>query len=158
MEVFKEEQDKTRKKHEILLANIKRDLPELKKLLGEVVDHWSYEDSIYRFYHQSFKVYYIQEITNKIVEALRKLKPDEKDYDPFCEYFNEIIMEGTLRNKEWQADHNLIWTTTTRPFLEAFFHAKYFLEMVVKYGEELKEAPQMLPSGYAAVLCLYKLR
>jgi len=42
--------------------------------------------------------------------------------------------------------------------LEAFFHAKYFLEMACKYGRELAEPPETLPSGWAALLCLYGMR
>ena len=42
--------------------------------------------------------------------------------------------------------------------IEAFLHAKFFLEMVVKYGKELEAAQNLLPSGWAAVLCLYDLR
>ena len=45
-----------------------------------------------------------------------------------------------------------------RRIAEAFFHAHYFLEMLVKYGNELKFPPNMLPSGWAAVLYLYNLR
>ena len=45
---------------QVLLANLKAALPELEKLLDECSDHWGYEDPIYRFYHQSFKVYGIQ--------------------------------------------------------------------------------------------------
>lgn len=41
---------------------------------------------------------------------------------------------------------------------EAFFHARFFLKMAVKYGEELDEAPSTLPSGWAALLYLYNLR
>lgn len=50
------------------------------------------------------------------------------------------------------------WTAATRPMLEAFFHARYFLEMVCKYGETLKSAPGLLPRGWASVLYLYNLR
>jgi hypothetical protein len=32
------------------------------------------------------------------------------------------------------------------------------LEMALKYGRELTEAPRMLPSGWATVLYLYRLR
>jgi hypothetical protein len=32
------------------------------------------------------------------------------------------------------------------------------LGMVVRYGEQLDTPPQGLPSGWAAVLCLYHLR
>jgi len=40
---------------------------------------------------------------------------------------------------------------------EAFFHAKFFLEMTVKYEKELEALPTTLPSGWAALLCLYNL-
>ena len=47
---------------------------------------------------------------------------------------------------------------STRVFLEAFFHARFFLEMAVKYGKELPASPTLLPSGWAALLCLYNIR
>jgi hypothetical protein len=53
---------------------------------------------------------------------------------------------------------NQRWTEATRPILEAFFHARYFLEMVCKYGKELEEPAESLPSGWAAVFELYGLR
>ncbi len=53
---------------------------------------------------------------------------------------------------------NQRWVEATRPIVEAFFHAGYFLEMVCKYGKELEEPPDLLPSGWAAVLYLYGLR
>ena len=39
----------------------------------------------------------------------------------------------------------------------AFYTAKVLLEMAVKYAE-LPDPPQMMPSGWAAILCLYDLR
>jgi hypothetical protein len=30
-------------------------------------DHWGYEDRVYRFYHQSFKVYDLQRSTDRVV-------------------------------------------------------------------------------------------
>jgi len=53
---------------------------------------------------------------------------------------------------------NQRWGAATRPILEAFFHARYFLEMVCRYGRELNEPTDSLPSGWAAVLYLYGLR
>jgi hypothetical protein len=41
-----------------LLCNIKEKLPQLEELLTQVENHWGMEDGVYRFYHQSFKVYY----------------------------------------------------------------------------------------------------
>ncbi len=54
--------------------------------------------------------------------------------------------------------HNARWLEVTRPMLEAFFHAKYFLAMACRYGRELDEPPQVLPSGWASLLYLYGLR
>ena len=145
------------KKGDILLQNIKDNLPELEELLDKSTR--CSEDDIYRFYHHSFKVYGIQDQTEQIVEVLRKISPHEKnERKEFDEYFETIYLEGTTRNKEWEMDHNQIWCTVTRPFLEAFFHAKYFLEMAIKYGKELEEAPSLLPSGWAALLELYNIR
>jgi hypothetical protein len=53
---------------------------------------------------------------------------------------------------------NRHWPEATRPIVEAFFHARYFLEMAVRYGRQLSVAPQLLPSGWAALLYLYRLR
>jgi hypothetical protein len=50
-----------------LLRRIKDSLPALERLLAEIEsDH---EDLFYRFYHQSFKVYRLQSVTETIVEA-----------------------------------------------------------------------------------------
>jgi hypothetical protein len=137
-----------------LLANIKSQLPELETLLQEMNSHWLYEDSIYRFYHQSFKVYGLQEETRKIVEALKSVAPEGA---AFCKEFEEIYSAGAS-GKPFEMEHNRNWTAHTRVFVEAFFHAKFFLEMAVKYGKELEQAPNSLPSGWAALLCLYNLR
>lgn len=137
-----------------LLRNIQARWSDLSKLLDEVNSHWSYEDPIYRFYHQSYKVYALQNETRQIVEALQQIAPSGVT---FCPMFQEIYRAGASE-KQFEPEHNRQWTTHTRPFLEAFFHAKFFLEMAVKYGEELADAPTILPSGWAALLCLYNLR
>lgn len=137
-----------------LLRNIKTALPGLRKLFGESSDHWAYEDRVYRFYHQSFKVFYLQAATLKIVETLKSLAPRKAtDLNP---WFLNIVKDGT--GKTFKKSDNKHWQKATRPILEAFFHARYFLEMIVKYGKELKVPPAMLPSGWAAVLYLYNLR
>lgn len=59
-----------RKPVRALLANLKAALPELEKLLAECSSHWGYEDPIYRLYHQSFKVYWLQQKTSRIVAAV----------------------------------------------------------------------------------------
>lgn len=158
-----------------LLKNLRRALPALTKLLEEVKDHWCYEDGIYRFYHQSFKVFHLQQKTLEIVEALKKLTPRpaasrtrEKFWSyrarektagatPLHPWFMKIVGEGT--GKVFDVSHNENWLAVARPIVEAFLHAKYFLEMAVKYGGRFRSrTPKLLPSGWAAFLYLYDLR
>ena len=123
-----------------LLEAIKANLPELAALLDRARSMWEYEDYVYRFYHGSFKVYGVQSMTIRIVDELRALLPHRSLNDRFL----RIVADGT--SKEFTPDVNDSWDASTRPLLEAFFHARYFLEMAVKYGSELSEPPQILPS------------
>jgi hypothetical protein len=134
-----------------LLRAIKERAPALRDLLASSSDR-DYEDPIYRFYHHSFKVFNLQPRTEEIVSALRSLLP-QRDLNPM---FLEIIRQGT--GKVFSLDQNAEWPGHTRPILEAFFHARFFLEMAVRYSE-LPKAPTPLPSGWAAaLLCLFGLR
>jgi len=135
-----------------LLASIHAALPELEALLERVAGHWGYEDAVYRYYHQSWKVYYAQDLSGEVVAALRALAPDRE----LNEWFLHVVADGT--GKKWERAHNADWERATRPMLDALFHAKYFLEMVVTYGRELEKPPAMMPSGWAGVLHLYGLR
>lgn len=134
-----------------LLTSLRLYLGELEALLERSSDHWGFEDPVYRFYHQSFKVYGLQEQTKAIVGLLASLAPDR----PLNPRFVEIVEAGT--GKEFQPEDNARWTRVTRPILEAFFHARFFLEMAVRYAH-LDRPPDPLPSGYAALLYLYDLR
>jgi hypothetical protein len=135
-----------------LLANIKKDLTGLEELLAECNDEWTCEDKVYRFYHGSFKVFELQYYTSKVVETLQRLLPTT----PMSERFLDIIRGGT--GKEFSRGDNENWSAVTRPILEAFFHARFFLEVAVKYGRELEYPTLRLPSGWAAFLYLYNLR
>ncbi len=135
-----------------LIAALKANHDELKDALEAASSHWGYEDPIYRFYHQSFKVYSLQASTLKIVRTLQGLLPDV----PLNRTFEEIIAAGT--GKEFALDANKSWAATTRPIVEAFFHARFFLEMAVRYGVSIDEPPAPLPSGWAALLYLFNLR
>lgn len=136
-----------------LLANIKAALPELEALLAEADDHSGMEDGVYRFYAGSFKVYdRLQPLTLRMVAALQALLPER----PLDECFRQIVAEGT--GKTFKSSHNEDWLRQTRPIVEAFFHAHYFLRMACKYGRELDTEPKVMPSGWAAVLCLFDLR
>ena len=142
------------KLNEELLQNIKKNLPELEKLLEDVNGHWVAEDLVYRYFHQSYKCFCIQEYTEKIVETLKKLAP--KGVTKFNSYFEEIYKEGT--GKVFKQEHNEDWSKICRPMVEAFFHAREFLKNAVQYGKELKHTPDYLPTGWALVLYFYLLR
>ena len=135
-----------------LLNNLRAQLAALEKLLERCSGHWGYEDPVYRFYHQSFKVYNLQRQTLEIVAKLQALAPSV----PLNEWFMRIVRDGT--GKIFTTEDNKNWLAATRPMLEAFFHARYFLEMALKYGRELEFPPERLPSGWAALLYLYNLR
>lgn len=116
------------------------------------------EDMMYRFYHYSFKVYRLQETTTKIVEILATLDP--KEDKKLCSFFAEIVM-ASMKVGPFNIKHNKEWTKHTRPIVEAFLHAKYFLAMAVKYGNMFKNRktpPTSLPSGWASLLILYGIR
>ena len=135
-----------------LLANIKAHLPALEALLAECNAEWGVDDAVYRFYHQSFEVYLIQTMTLKVVGALQALAPDR----PLNRWFMQIVTEGT--KKKFTFDDNQRWLEVTRPIIEAFFHARHFLTVVVKSARELQEPPTLLPTNWATVLYLYDLR
>lgn len=142
----------TRSEDHQLWEAIRSALPELERLLAEVDGHWGGEDLVYRFYHQSWKVYHAQSVTLRMVEALRALAPAGAT----CTTFNEIVDGGTGR--QFASEVNRRWAAETRPIIEALFHARYFLAQACKYGRELDKPPTLLPSGWAALLELYDIR
>ena len=135
----------------VLLKNLEIYRGKLTALLEECTSHWGFEDPIYRFYHQSFKVFGLQKRTHAIVTLLRALAPDRS----LSLRFGAIIAAGTER--EFRPEDNANWDAVTQPIVEAFFHARFFLDMAVRYSK-LDRPPGPLPSGYAALLCLYGLR
>jgi hypothetical protein len=135
-----------------LLDTIKGKLLELERL--HAAFQGMYEDGVYRFYHHSFKVYQLQDFTLKAIEAFREI--GKATDNELCAWLRQIVDAGT--GKEWEPDHNRNWLLHTRPIVEAFLHAKYFLEMMIKCGRELDSAPTVLPFGWAAILELYNQR
>lgn len=136
-----------------LLGNIHARLDVLTALQGECDEHWGAEDAIYRFWHGSFKVYGLQDLTQRVVDALTGLCPQGGSVNP---WFTEIVTAGT--GKTFALEHNQDWVLHTRPIVDAYFHSRFMLDMVIKYGRELGEPPDVLPSGWAAVLYLYQIR
>lgn len=137
----------------ILQGNLRARKDELVELLREVGEEFGYPDLIYRFYHHSFKVQSLQTMTINIVNALRGLCPEaswNKDFD-------QILREGTPGSFRYEWNDG--WHQEPRRIVEAFFHAKYFLEMAVRCVDfpDLGEG-DLLPSDLAGLLYFYNLR
>lgn len=144
----------TRPEAQLLFKTIKSKMEALGLLQKVCEEEWGGEEGVYRYYHHSFKVYRLQDLTMQIVGAIRGLHPEPSSLlNPM---FESIISEGT--GKEWEHSHNLKWSLHTRPIVEAYLHAKWMLDMVIKYGKELEAPPQLLPAGWATVLYLFNLR
>jgi hypothetical protein len=134
-----------------LLARIKAKLPELEHWLGEENFWMSEENAVYRFYHQSFK--------DATVAGLKLIEEIGGETDPPYYWYTDIVKEGT--DREFGEETNDNWMAETRPILEAFWHTKYFIEMLVKYGKALEPNDTILQGmdfGWAAVLYLFELR
>lgn len=132
-----------------LRANLQEKAKEIRELWEAVNDHWGYEDAIYRFYSQSFKVYRVQATTTAIVKLLQSLVPDQ----PLHPSFAQIVKDGTGR--VFTIEDNKRWLEATGPIVEAFQHSRYFLDMACRYRESPQGQP--IPSGWAALLFLYQL-
>jgi hypothetical protein len=145
--------DKTYEMEVEFLDNIKVKLPQMEAKLDECQSMDNYENLFYRFYHQSNKVYQLQTVTQEILDLLKEVAPKGKS---FCKYFQEIIDAGAS-GKEFSLEHNDDWTTHTRPMIEAFCHARYFLEMCIKCSKELSKPPSPMPYGYAALMELFDI-
>ena len=136
----------------LLLANLKAALPDLEKLRGECRARDD-EDVPYRLLHLSNKVYGAQHHTTEIVTRLRALAPVPGKLD---DYIEEIIADGT--GKKWDLSHNQDWTRHTRPIVEAYFWARYLLDMAIRFAREYDRPPALLDYGWAALLTVYRLR
>lgn len=142
-------------KNERLLRAIKARLGDIETILNPTSRYVYGEDSFYRLYHNSFKVYGLQKQTEKILQFIREIG-EEAGADGLNPLFLKITSDGT--GKSFNLDCNLDWGKQERPIVEAFFHAREMLVLMHRYGSTLPSAPLSLPSGWAAVLYLYNMR
>lgn len=130
-----------------LLDAIKAHLPRLEELQKDMEQQL--EAGIYRYYHASFKIYGYQEYTRRAVAIFEDI--GRGIGRPLNELFTVVMREGT--HQVFEARHNQDWSRFTRPIVEALLHARYFVDMMVKYGHELADVPNpVLPYGWAAIL------
>jgi len=128
-----------------LLKAMREAHADLKELLKKMESHWEYEDLVYRFYHHSYKAQFAADLGNEVFDRLLSLVPwGHRE----CPVFVRRLRARCRRP----------WTMRrSRADIELMLHARYFLEMAVRYGRRYKRGPNPMPSGYAALMCLYGL-
>lgn len=142
------------KRHELadeLLTNIKSNVEILSPIAASFAK--SEPEFIYRFYHQSMKVFGYGELIRYSVEFFQSVSPQSR---PLNGWFSTIASAGL--SKEFRDSTNENWLEETRPLLEAFWHTKYFVNQMSSVADSLQDAPEILPYDWAAVLYLYDLR
>jgi hypothetical protein len=140
-----------------LFASIKENKDVIHKLYEANCGH-VYEDRIYRFYHYSFKVFYLQDSISDIVQFLEKINPRPIDCEHrFNKWFSDIV-EGAKKEGEFKMSYNKNFPSHARPIVEASFHCKYFVDMLGSIATKDESPDGMISSAFAAVLELYNLR
>jgi hypothetical protein len=133
-----------------LLVRLKAALPALR----EARDGFPMRrDAVYRFWHQSFKVFGLQSHTQKIADTLQAVDPDR----PLNPWFMQIVADGTGHEFKGR-ETNKNWLAATRPIVEAWFHASHMLREAIECAETMTEAGPSLEFNWATVLCLYQQR
>ena len=102
-----------------LLTRLSAHREALSSLLTSCSDHWGFEDPVYRFYHDSFKVYALQGQTSRIVSELRQLLPER----PLNPWFLEIVQRGV--GNVFDVSDDSRWTEVTRRRLRSSSAPKY---------------------------------
>ena len=128
----------------VLIKNLHKRRKVLEELLASINGHWEIEDIVYRLYHDSYKTVWAWDVTQKVMKELEGLY--RYGYRNRNAVIKEIMDEGLDKK------------AGPRKWIEAMLHARYLLEMAIKYSKEVKKPLQCLPSGYAALLYLYGLR
>lgn len=96
-------------------------------------------------------MYHVQESTEEIVTALARIAPDGRALHPI---FIEIMRSGTRR--EFTKEDNEHWVERAAPIVQAFLHAKFFLEMAVKCASS-PDPRRSVDSGWQALTELYRI-
>jgi hypothetical protein len=134
-----------------LFHRIKARLPELEDIAATLEE--AEEDGVYRLYHGSYKVFDLQD---PVEEAFKLIKEIGGEPDPPNFEFARIVEAGT--KVQFSATTNENWEAETKPILEAFWHTKYFIKMMVKYTKDFEKVEMPMQPGMAAVLYLFELR
>ena len=136
-----------------LYDNVRLQMPWLQPMLTRMRSRWTYDNSVECLYRGSSQVFFLHHEITEIVKALKSLLNVELN-----KQFIKIISEGM---RPYEIDYDLSKDKATfeeraRRTLEAFFHCKFFLEMICKYGS-LERKPTSADNGWSAILRLYDI-
>lgn len=134
-----------------LLTAISKNKQRIYKLQQTSHNLWGGEDAIYRFYHESFKTYRIQDLSKSIINLIKDLLPLELN-----KMLLKIIEEGT--GKEFNFNSPNSWYEDAKPMVDTFLHLRHILDMIVKYGLESDDSDRKGNMGWFTVLYVYKIR
>ena len=145
---------KNQKKRTLLFQRIKENEDTIWNLYKKCGGH-IYEDRMYRFYHSSLKVFWLQDVIKETVELLTMLNVN--DPPQFDKWFVDIVAEAQAKG-EFKKEYRDNFQKHARPVVEAFLHCKYFLDMLVKCIKIEEEPTEIAPSGWLALTELYNIR
>ena len=137
--------------HAALLEQLRTHLDELTRTQQQAHGP-EVTDRLYRFWHQSFKVFRLQDVTEQIADVLRRAGGGR----PLNPWFEQLVADGT--GHVFHPEDNGRWYETTAPVVHSFLHVRHLLDVTVEAATTLEAPTPMLPSGWATVLCLYQLR
>jgi len=109
-------------------------------------------DRIYRFWHQSFKVFRLQYHTEQIADVLRRAGGNR----PLNPWFEHLVAAGT--GHVFHPEDNGRWYDTASGVVHSFLHVRHLLDVTVEAATTIEGPTPVLPSGWATVLSLYQLR
>ena len=137
--------------HAALLEQLRTHLDELTRSQQQAHSP-EVTDRIYRFWHQSCKVFRLQAHTSQIAGVLRAAGGNR----PLNPWFEQLVADGT--GHVFHPEDNGRWYETASPVVHSFLHVRHLLDVTVEAATTLEAPTPMLPSGWATVLCLYQLR
>src|ERR1700676_3938422 len=120
-----------------LFHRIKARLQELEDVAATLEE--AEEDGVYRLYHGSYKVF---DLHDPVKAAFKLIKKIEVDSDPPYSECARIVEAGTKH--QFSATTNENWEAETKPILEAFWHTKYFINMMVNKRGDGEEGARRL--------------
>ncbi len=110
-------------------------------------------DLFYRFYHSSFKTWWLQPWIAKSVITFHQIVPGMRLND----YYSKIAIEGL--SEQFNDSFNREWTKHARPIVEAAFHTGTFIDALIFVGESADEStPRVLSPEWGVALYLWNLR